>query len=114
MYWSRAAGRPVPTEALYAVRSRAMPAVVASASFTVAVSADPVFEIDVPSRSSDGRFGAPATFGHVASPAGSERPPVGMATLTVPPVSDGPVVSLENSMKAPFLVVSETFPSALL
>src|SRR5689334_17857325 len=93
-----------------------MPARLVSATLIVAVRVVSVFDTDAPSRSSDRRFVPAAVFGHVASPAASDRPPVGTETLIVPPLSDGPVVIFATSTKGPFLPPASPtmLPSLLL
>src|SRR6266568_57818 len=106
-YWSRSAGGVDCSTALYAARSRAMPARVASASGIRATRSVPLTKTDAPRRSRDGRFAEPAMFGHVASPDVSVRPFRGieMEIEDVPvPVgasSEGPATSFANCVKGP-------------
>src|SRR5258706_15355238 len=93
--------------ALYAVRSRAMPARVASPSGIRATRSVPLMETDAPRRSRDGRFGEPAAFGQVAAPATSVRPFCGIETeIDEGPVplaasSEGPATSFANCAIGP-------------
>src|SRR5438874_813959 len=80
MYCSRAFVSAGLT-ALKALRSRCMPAFVASVSLILAVSVLALLLIEALSRSSEGRFLPAAVFGQVASPLGSDRAPVGIGTL---------------------------------
>src|SRR3954452_6544724 len=94
-----------------------MPARLESATLIVAVSVSGVFFTDAPSRSSAGRFEAAEVLAHVASPAVSDRPPVGTETLIVPvPFNDGPVIIFETSTNGPFLPPASPtiLPSLLL
>ena len=88
-----------------------MPARVASASGSRATRSVPLMETDAPRRSSDGRFAAPAAFGHVASPDASVRPFCGIKTaiedvpVTVGASSEGPATSFANCVNGPAFVL---------
>src|SRR5438874_678144 len=115
MYCSRAFVSAGLT-ALKALRSRCMPAFVASASLTFAVSVLALLLIEALRTSSEGRFLPAVVFGQVASPLGSDRAPVGIDTLIdEEPRSDGPAVSFAYSTKGLFFTAVLTSPpSALL
>src|SRR5919197_1109593 len=95
-YWSRSACWHSGQARLYAARSRCIPATVASASFSCAVTLPSASANDARVASRAGRL-APgfvyARFGHVASPVGSSRASRGMGTEIVAVAStDGPDV----------------------
>src|SRR4051794_4026800 len=93
-------GGPLAPDVLYVARSACICATDTSDSCMVATTSEPTSCTLVTRASSDGRFGEPALFGQVASPAGSDRRSSWIGTSTgVVPSNGGPVTCLAKWMK---------------